>query len=154
MNQVNEQFAADCHDILKADPGPDGLEKVRQELEKVLVDESVTSLDTIIQTAGHMTTESGGSGLTCHIGGGTFIYHGDATEAVTIPRGANHPRNNFWGPENGRPSVATPTARGRTTTISMRTQLMPPQPRGLSSAQDTSAASKGNSMVIASCASS
>jgi predicted metal-dependent enzyme (double-stranded beta helix superfamily) len=40
-NQVIEQFAAECHDILKADTGPDGLEQVRQRLEKVLVDPTV-----------------------------------------------------------------------------------------------------------------
>ena len=41
MNPVLENFAAQCHDILKNDPGTDGLEQVRQGLEKLLVDESV-----------------------------------------------------------------------------------------------------------------
>ena len=41
LNPVMEQFAAECHDILKKDPGADGLEQVRQRLEKLLVDESV-----------------------------------------------------------------------------------------------------------------
>ena len=39
MNTVIEQFAAQCHDILKRDSGADGLEQVRQGLEKVLADE-------------------------------------------------------------------------------------------------------------------
>lgn len=33
-----ETFAADCHDALKADPGPGGREKVRQIVEEVLKD--------------------------------------------------------------------------------------------------------------------
>ncbi len=37
MGQILDQFAAECHDVLKQDTGPDGLEKVRQALEKVLV---------------------------------------------------------------------------------------------------------------------
>ena len=41
MNPVIEQFAAQCHDILKNNPGAEGLEQVRQGLEKILVDESV-----------------------------------------------------------------------------------------------------------------
>ena len=41
MNQVIEQFAAECHDILKKDSGADGLEQVRQRLEKILVNEDV-----------------------------------------------------------------------------------------------------------------
>jgi predicted metal-dependent enzyme (double-stranded beta helix superfamily) len=41
MNPVIEQFAAKCHDILKNNPGAEGLEQVRQGLEKILVDESV-----------------------------------------------------------------------------------------------------------------
>jgi predicted metal-dependent enzyme (double-stranded beta helix superfamily) len=41
MNPVIEQFAAECHDILKNDPGAGGLERVRQGLEKILVDKSV-----------------------------------------------------------------------------------------------------------------
>ena len=50
--------------------------------------------------------------------------------------------------------VAKPTPIGRTTSINDSTQRMPPQPSGLSSAQETSAASSGNSIVIANCASS
>ena len=41
MNPVIEQFAADCHDILKKDRGAAGRELVRQRLETVLTDESV-----------------------------------------------------------------------------------------------------------------
>ncbi len=41
MNPVIEQFAAQCHDILKNDPGAGGLEQVRQGLEKLLVDDGV-----------------------------------------------------------------------------------------------------------------
>jgi len=41
MNQVIEQFAKACHDIIKNDPGPKGREEVRRRLEKVLVDDSV-----------------------------------------------------------------------------------------------------------------
>ncbi|MDX1484255.1 MAG: hypothetical protein R3229_07225 [Alphaproteobacteria bacterium] len=41
MNPVIEQFAKDCHDILKQDPGAEGLERVRQKLEGILEDESV-----------------------------------------------------------------------------------------------------------------
>ena len=41
MNSVIERFAAECHDILKNDPGADGLEQVRQGLEKILVNEAV-----------------------------------------------------------------------------------------------------------------
>lgn len=39
MGRILDQFAAECHDILARDTGPDGLEKVRQRLEKVLVNE-------------------------------------------------------------------------------------------------------------------
>lgn len=38
MDQKLENFAADCHDILKADPGPSGLEAVREKLEPLLTD--------------------------------------------------------------------------------------------------------------------
>lgn len=41
MNPVIERFAAECHDILKNDPGPNGLEQVRQGLEKLLANEDV-----------------------------------------------------------------------------------------------------------------
>ena len=41
MNLVLERFAAECHDILKNDPGAHGLEQVRQRLEKILVNEAV-----------------------------------------------------------------------------------------------------------------
>ena len=41
MNPVIEQFAKDCHDILKNAPGPEGREQVRKALEKVLQDDSV-----------------------------------------------------------------------------------------------------------------
>jgi predicted metal-dependent enzyme (double-stranded beta helix superfamily) len=41
MNPVIEQFAAECHDILKETPGAEARERMRQNLEKVLVDESV-----------------------------------------------------------------------------------------------------------------
>ncbi len=38
MDEKLENFAADCHDILKADPGPSGLEAVREKLEPLLTD--------------------------------------------------------------------------------------------------------------------
>lgn len=38
MDERLETFAADCHRILKADPGPNGLEAVREKLEPLLVD--------------------------------------------------------------------------------------------------------------------
>jgi len=41
MTQTIEQFGAACHDILKQDSGPSGLEKVRQGLENVLTDETI-----------------------------------------------------------------------------------------------------------------
>lgn len=41
MNPVLERFAAECHAILKEDPGAGGLERVRQGLEKLLVDDSI-----------------------------------------------------------------------------------------------------------------
>lgn len=34
-----EQFGSECHDFLKADPGPGGIEKVRSRLEEVLLDQ-------------------------------------------------------------------------------------------------------------------
>ena len=40
MAQTLEQFASDCHDILAADSGPDGVEKMRRRLEAVLADET------------------------------------------------------------------------------------------------------------------
>lgn len=40
MNPTLKQFAAECHDILKADPGPDGREQVRLRLEKLLLDDA------------------------------------------------------------------------------------------------------------------
>jgi len=39
MSYTLEQFAADCHDALKADNGPGGREQVRQHLEKALKDQ-------------------------------------------------------------------------------------------------------------------
>lgn len=41
MGQTLDQFAADCHDILKQDSSNAGLEKVRQGLEKFLVSDEV-----------------------------------------------------------------------------------------------------------------
>lgn len=38
MDEKLESFAAECHRILKADPGPTGLEAVRKGLEPLLVD--------------------------------------------------------------------------------------------------------------------
>ncbi len=38
MDEKLEKFAAECHDILKADSGPSGLEAVREKLEPLLVD--------------------------------------------------------------------------------------------------------------------
>lgn len=39
MGYTLEQFAADCHDVLKKDDGPAGREQVRQLVEKALKDE-------------------------------------------------------------------------------------------------------------------
>ena len=39
MGITIEQFGSECRAILKADPGPDGVERVRRRLEDVLVDE-------------------------------------------------------------------------------------------------------------------
>lgn len=41
MNQVIEKFAAECHEILKEEPGASGLEQMRQRSEKVLVNKEV-----------------------------------------------------------------------------------------------------------------
>ncbi|MBC8242741.1 MAG: hypothetical protein H8E30_20055 [Alphaproteobacteria bacterium] len=41
MKQSIEQFGSRCHDILKQNPGPEGLERVRQDLEAVLADEDI-----------------------------------------------------------------------------------------------------------------
>ncbi len=38
MDEKLETFAAQCHDILKADPGPSGLQAVREKLEPLLTD--------------------------------------------------------------------------------------------------------------------
>jgi hypothetical protein len=38
MDEKLETFAAQCHDILKTDPGPSGLEAVREKLEPLLTD--------------------------------------------------------------------------------------------------------------------
>lgn len=40
MTYKLEQLAADCHDALAADPGPDGREQVRRHLERALQDRS------------------------------------------------------------------------------------------------------------------
>ena len=39
MAYTLEEFSADCHRILKADPGPAGREQVRQKLEKLLLED-------------------------------------------------------------------------------------------------------------------
>ena len=39
MGAILDQFAAECHDILKKDSGRDGLEEVCKKLEKILVNE-------------------------------------------------------------------------------------------------------------------
>jgi len=39
MTYTLEEFSADCHRILKADPGPAGREQVRQNLEKLLLED-------------------------------------------------------------------------------------------------------------------
>jgi predicted metal-dependent enzyme (double-stranded beta helix superfamily) len=41
MGQTIEQFGGRCHDILKQNPGPEGLEQVRQGLEQVLGDPDI-----------------------------------------------------------------------------------------------------------------
>ncbi|MDH3739514.1 MAG: hypothetical protein OER92_09985 [Alphaproteobacteria bacterium] len=38
MTETLDAFAAECHRILKADPGPNGLDAVREKLEPLLVD--------------------------------------------------------------------------------------------------------------------
>ena len=38
MGATIEQFGSECRAILKTDPGPDGVERVRRRLEDVLVD--------------------------------------------------------------------------------------------------------------------
>ncbi|NKB48620.1 MAG: hypothetical protein GKS02_04550 [Alphaproteobacteria bacterium] len=38
MDEKLETFAAECHRILEADPGPSGIEAVREQLEPLLVD--------------------------------------------------------------------------------------------------------------------
>lgn len=43
MAHTLEQFAASCHDILKAEPGPDGRRKVSALLQEVLKDEKFVS---------------------------------------------------------------------------------------------------------------
>ena len=40
MGKILEDFAAECREALKRDPGPGGLEQVRQGLERVLVNEA------------------------------------------------------------------------------------------------------------------
>ena len=40
MAYTLEEFAADCHRILKADPGAAGREQVRRGLEKLLLEDS------------------------------------------------------------------------------------------------------------------
>ena len=69
-----------------------------------------------------------------------------------MPRGASQLIRARWGRVNARPQVARPMATGRTSSIKLSTQATPPQPKGLSSAQLTSAASRGKSIVIASWA--
>ncbi len=39
MDEKLENFAAECHDILKADPGPAGIEAVSKKLEPLLLDD-------------------------------------------------------------------------------------------------------------------
>jgi len=41
MSYTLEEFAADCHNALAADPGPAGIEKVRTYVEKALQDEEL-----------------------------------------------------------------------------------------------------------------
>lgn len=41
MTKSIEEFGARCHDILKQNPGPEGLEQVRRGLEQVLADEEI-----------------------------------------------------------------------------------------------------------------
>ena len=43
MGQTIEQFGGQCRDILKRNPGPEGLEQVRQRLERVLADPDIVA---------------------------------------------------------------------------------------------------------------
>ena len=44
MEEKLEAFAAKCHQILKADSGPSGIEEVRSNLEPLLSDENFVSI--------------------------------------------------------------------------------------------------------------
>ena len=75
------------------------------------------------------------------------------TAAVTMPRGAIQLSRAFsFQSRLGKPRPVS-WISGQRISIRPSTQARPPRPRGLSSAQDTSAASRGNSTVIASMAS-
>ena len=78
-----------------------------------------------------------------------LIEKREATAAVTIPLGANHAQNIFSFKFKSLPIVAIQIEIGRTITINIKTQTTPPQPSGLNSPQETSAAKRGKRTVIA-----
>jgi len=78
-----------------------------------------------------------------------LIEKREATAAVTIPLGANQAKNIFSFKFNSHPIVAIHIEIGRTITINIKTQTTTPQPRGLNSPQETSAAKRGKRTVIA-----
>jgi len=78
-----------------------------------------------------------------------LIEKSEATAAVTIPLGANQAKNIFSFKFNSLHIVAIHIEIGRTITINIKTQTTPPQPSGLNSPQETSAAKRGKRTVIA-----
>ena len=78
-----------------------------------------------------------------------LIEKREATAAVTIPLGANQAKNTFSFNSHPLPIVAIQIEIGRTITIIIKTQTTPPQPSGLNSPQETSAAKRGKRTVIA-----
>ena len=55
MGRTLEQFAADCHNILKAEPGPDGtLETSSKLVDRIPPDRGFTSCRTCHVQAGHL----------------------------------------------------------------------------------------------------
>jgi len=78
-----------------------------------------------------------------------LIEKREATAAVTIPLGANQAIYIFSFKFKSLPIVAIQIEIGRTITINIKTQTTPPQPSGLNSPQETSAAKRGKRTVIA-----
>ena len=73
----------------------------------------------------------------------SLIEKRDATAAVTIPLGANQAKNTLCLMSNSLPIVAKAIEIGRTINININTQMIPPQPKGLNSPQETSDARRG-----------